>query len=97
MSTDNGSTGNGKILSLREQAGKRDSHGRLLKHNATIEEVHKIVVEESDKIHQFYMDQIPAFVARMIQDALVGYGLLQPLPGTDIVPKVEPPPEEPAP
>jgi hypothetical protein len=89
-------TGNGKILSLSEQGGKKDTHGRLLKHNATIEEVHKIVVEECDKVHQFYLVQLPAFVARMIQDALVGYGLLQPLPSTDIVPAVEPPTEPPA-
>jgi hypothetical protein len=86
-------TGNGKILSLHEQGGKKDAHGRLLKHNATIEEVHKIVVEECDKVHRYYLEQVPAFVARMIQDALVGYGLLQPLPGTDIVPAVETPAE----
>ena len=93
-------TGNGKILSLHEQGGKKDAHGRLLKHNATIEEVHNIVIEESVKVNEFYVEQIPAFVARMIQDALIGYGLLQPLPGTDIVPAVEPPatetPPEPA-
>jgi hypothetical protein len=81
-------TGNGKILSLSEQGGKLDSHGRRLKHSATIQEVHDIAIEESVKVHEFYMEQIPAFVARMIQDALVGYGLLQPLPGTDIVPGV---------
>jgi hypothetical protein len=82
--------GNGRILSLKEQAGKKDAHGRALRHNATIEDVHNISVEQSVKVHEFYMEQIPAFVARMIQDALVGYGLLTPLPGTDIVPAVEP-------
>lgn len=81
--------GNGRILSLKEQGGKKDQHGRLLRHNATIEEVHSICVEEAVKVHEFYMEQIPAFVARMIQDALVGYGLLTPAPGTDIVPQVE--------
>ena len=82
-------TGNGRILSLSEQAGKKDQHGRILRHNATIEEVHSIAVEEAVKVHEFYMEQIPAFVARMIQDALIGYGLLTPPPGTDIVPQVE--------
>jgi hypothetical protein len=78
--------GNGKILSLGEQGGKKDAHGRVLRHNATIEDVHRIAVEEAAKVHEFYLEQIPAFVARMIQDALIGYGLLVPPPGTDITP-----------
>ncbi len=88
--------GNGRILSLREQGGKKDQHGRLLRHNATIEDVHNIANEQAVKVHEFYMEQIPAFVARMIQDALIGYGLFTPLPGTDIVPQVEMTPPEPA-
>jgi hypothetical protein len=65
-------------------------HGRTLRHNATIEDVHNIAVEEDRKTHEFYLYQIPDFVARMIQDALIGYGLLVPTPGTDIVPVAEP-------
>jgi hypothetical protein len=60
-----------------------------LKHSATVQEVHDICIEEFVRVNEFYAEQYPAFVARMIQDALVGYGLLQPLPGTDIVPKAE--------
>jgi hypothetical protein len=82
-------TGNGKILSLSEQGGKKDAHGRLLKHNATVQEVHEIAIEEHSKVHEFYLNQVPDFVARMITDALIGYGLLVPPPGTDIVPQIE--------
>jgi hypothetical protein len=82
-------TGNGRILSLKEQGGKRDQHGRVLRHNATIEDVHSITVENAVKVHEFYLEQLPAFVARMIQDALIGYGLLEPPPAPLPVPQIE--------
>ena len=56
---------------------KTDVHGRVLKHNAKIEEVYEIVAEETAKVHEFYLQQIPTYVARMIQDALMSYGLIK--------------------
>lgn len=56
---------------------KTDVHGRVLKHNATIQEVYEIVAEECAKVHEFYLNQIPAYTARMIQDALLGYGMIK--------------------
>jgi hypothetical protein len=69
-------TGNGKILSLSEQAGKLDSHGRRLKHSATVQEVHDIAIEESVKVNEWYCEQLPAFVANMIVDGLIAHGLI---------------------
>jgi hypothetical protein len=77
--------GNGRILTIN---GSRptDAQGRVLKHNATIEEVYQIAAAEAVKVNEFYLDQIPAFVARMIQDALISYGLVVIPEGTDIRP-----------
>lgn len=78
--------GNGsRILGLRGELdpgrNAKDSEGRVLRHNATVMEAHQIAIEEGNKMHAFYMNQLPAFVAHMIQDALVGYGLIpEPLP-----------------
>lgn len=33
-------------------------------------------LKKQDEIHNFYLQQIPTFVARMVQDALIGYGLI---------------------
>lgn len=79
MSEQNGN-GSNRILTLEQAASQRnakDEKGRLLRHNATVLDAHQIAVEEGTKIHEFYMNQIPPFVARMIQDALLGFGLIQ--------------------
>jgi hypothetical protein len=89
------SEANGKrILSLDGTPARKakDAGGRILTHNATVEEVHQIVAAECAKVHEHYLNQIPHFVARMIQDALLGYGLIVPQPGADIAP-VEATPE----
>lgn len=74
MSKDNG---NGRILPLNGSRTRlTDNFGRVLKHNATVEEVYQIVAEETAKVHEYYLNQIPPFVAKMTQDALVSYGLI---------------------
>lgn len=85
------SDSNGRIHLLGDhravsKIAKTDDQGRVLKHNATIEDVHRIVIEECDKVHQFYLGQIPPHVARMIQDALLAYGLIRLDPNLDIKP-----------
>lgn len=86
------SDGNGRIHLLGDhrqptsKLGKTDNQGRVLSHNASIKEVHDIVVEEASKVHSFYLDQIPPFVARMIQDALIAYALIKLDPNLDIKP-----------
>lgn len=62
--------GNGHIHLLDRQAPKPT------KQEAQTAEVRRIVAEECAKVHDFYLTQIPHFVARMIQDALVAYGLV---------------------
>lgn len=72
--------GTNRILSLDQVASQRnakDDHGRLLRGNATVREAHEIAIEEGNKVHEFYLKQIPPFTARMIQDALVSYGLIK--------------------
>jgi hypothetical protein len=61
----------------RSPQAKTDDQGRVLKHNASIQDAHQIAIEEGNKVHEFYLNQIPPFVARMIQDALVSYGLIK--------------------
>lgn len=56
---------------------KTDTQGRVLKHNATVQDVYEIVAAETAKVHEFYLNQLPPFVARMIQDSLMSYGLIQ--------------------
>lgn len=76
--------GNGRIVSLSDRLPKTDTQGRVLRHNATIADVHGIVQEECAKVHEHYLNQIPKFTAQMIQDALVGYGLLQVVPQPEV-------------
>ncbi len=96
MSTNGNGASESRILTL-DQVGRKDkdAQGRVLRHNATVLDVHQIVKDECDKIHQFYLKQIPNFVAHMLQDALIGYGLIQPVvappdkPASDAPPAAE--------
>ena len=85
--TDNGNGASASRILTLDQVGRKDkdAQGRVLRHNATVLDVHQIVKDECDKIHQFYLKQIPNFVAHMLQDALIGYGLIQPV----VAPKAE--------
>lgn len=99
--------GHKRVLSLDQVASERnarDEQGRLMRTNATIREAHEIAIEEGNKVHSFYMDQIPPFVARMIQDALMSYGLitlteeaLAAAPKGDVVTIAEEPAKQPEP
>lgn len=66
------SDGNGRIpiIGGHRPAMKKDSD--LI----TVREARALVAEEATKVHEYYLNQIPQFVARMIQDALVSYGLI---------------------
>jgi hypothetical protein len=62
----------------------------------TVKQAHELIVQECTKVHEFYLNQIPNYMAAMIQDALLHYGLIAPLPAPDIQPAPDtPPPEEP--
>ena len=82
MSASNGNNGNGPSRLVGLDGGllsprnAKDSEGRLLRHNATVHEAHQIAVEEHTKVHEFYLRQIPEFVARMLMDGLAAHGLL---------------------
>lgn len=65
---------------------KTDAFGRVLKHNATIKEVYEIVAEETAKVHEYYLTQIPQYTAKMIQDALLDLGLCKVVAGAEGVP-----------
>lgn len=54
----------------------KDDQGRTLSRNATVYDAHAIAIEEGNKLHAFYLNQIPDFTARMIHDALIGFGLV---------------------
>lgn len=74
-----------------------DAHGRALHRTATVKTVYEIVAEETAKVHEFYMQQIPQFTARMIQDALMSYGLITLSPEAQLAATpAEAPPAEPA-
>jgi hypothetical protein len=73
-----------------------DAFGRVLVHNATVEDVYQIVAGETAKVHDFYLQQIPPFVAKMIQDALMSYGLIQLTPDAKLA-ATPPEGEQPAP
>lgn len=46
----------------------------------TTAQAQQLIVEECTKVHEWYLQQIPAYVAGMIQDALQHYGLITPAP-----------------
>lgn len=82
------SESNGKsILSLeaaRAQRPQKDNDFITVKQARGL--AYDLVMQECAKVHEHYLTQIPVFVARQIQDALLLYGLLVPAPGTDITP-----------
>jgi hypothetical protein len=67
---------------------KTDAHGRVLTHNATVQDVYDIVQEECSKVHEYYLQQIPQYAAKMIQDALLDLGLCKVVAGDDNVPMI---------
>lgn len=71
--------GNGKILGI-DQARRQ----RVLKPGdyITVSQAHDMVIQECAAVHEHYLKQIPPYVARMIQDALMSYGLIQLQPGS---------------
>lgn len=72
--------------------------GRILLHNrrpmgkggdfVTRTELEQFVTAECAKVHEHYLNQIPKFTAQMIQDALVGYGILTLTPPATDAPAV---------
>lgn len=93
----NGANGNGagRIVSLdqvRSDRNATDAKGRKLRHNATVEEAHEIAKEEAvaecSKVNEYYLQQIPHFVANMINDALIAYGLIKLMAGPNGQPVV---------
>ncbi len=69
MSTNGRGNGHIPIVGHRP-AMKKDSD------LCTVAEARKIAADECTKVHEFYLNQIPQFVARMIQDALMSYKLI---------------------
>jgi hypothetical protein len=69
--------GNGRILALGRSPKKDNDF-------CTVAQARQIAADEATKVHEFYMNQIPAFTARMIQDALLGYGLIQVTPDAQL-------------
>lgn len=67
----------GMTADQKQKRNAKDAFGRALRHNATVEDVYQIVAEETAKVHEYYLRQIPEFVARMIQDAVISYGLVK--------------------
>lgn len=79
----NGATPEPRILSL-DGARKPKDRGSDF---ATKADVVRLVADEVSKVHEYYLNQIPPFTGRMIQDALLSYGLIKVVPGTtDIAP-----------
>jgi hypothetical protein len=91
MSEDNGTP---RVLTL--DAARRPS--RKGNDFITVRHTQELVVEECKKVHEFYLQQIPNYVAKMTQDALLHYGLIKvEEPEPDIVPTPDAPlPVEPA-
>lgn len=73
------SNGNGRILSLgdRRPMGKG---GDYITRDQAAQIAAEQVVAECSKVHEYYLNQIPQFVARMVNDALLHYGLIQQQP-----------------
>lgn len=55
----------------------KDAKGRPLHRAPDLQTVYELIAEETAKVHEYYLNQIPQFVARMIQDALLSYGLIK--------------------
>ena len=73
--SDNGTVN--RILSLdAKRAGKQRQGNDFI----TVQQCYDMVIQECAKVHEHYLQQIPTYVAKMTQDALVHYGLIVPLP-----------------
>ena len=80
--------GMSRILSIKQ--GTAPKHALTRAQRAEVERIaYDLVIQECAAVHEFYLKQVPTFVARMIQDALLTYGLIQPLPGVDIAPATD--------
>lgn len=76
MSDGNGTNGTPaapRILSLDQARQPMRKDNDL----CTIAQARQLAAEEYTKVHEFYLNQIPPYVARMIQDALMSYGLIK--------------------
>lgn len=76
-----------RILSLEAARSAKQRKGNDF---ITVQQAYDMVIQECAKVHEFYLEQIPHFTARMIQDALLSYGLIKPIEGADIAPVVSP-------
>lgn len=84
MSETNGTAPEAKrILSLESARATKTRKGNDF---ITVQQAYDMVIQECAKVHEHYLTQIPTFVARMVQDALLSYGLIVPQPGADIAP-----------
>lgn len=78
--------GMNRILSV-SAAKNAPRHALTRAQRAEVERIaYDMVIQECAKVHEHYLTQIPTFVARMVQDALLSYGLIVPQPGVDIAP-----------
>lgn len=78
-----------RILTLDSGRRPLGKSGDWVTRKEMQETVARALADEVPKVHEFYLKQIPDFVARMIQDALLHYGLIKPVEPVDIQPKPE--------
>lgn len=84
MSDDNGTP---RVLTL--DAARRPS--RKGNDFITVRHAQEMVIEECKKVHEFYLQQIPAHTAQMVQDALLHYGIIK-VAEPETEPDTAPPP-----
>lgn len=82
MSSNNG---NGRIVSLE---AARNGKTRKANDFITVAQAQQMVVEETTKIHEHYLNQIPQYCAKMIQDALIDLKLVKVVAGPEGVPMI---------
>ncbi len=75
-----------RVLSLDSVRRPIGKAGDYITRQQAADMVRDALASEIPKIHSFYLDQIPNFVARMIQDALLHYGLIKAAEPVDIQP-----------
>lgn len=78
-----------RILTLDKARRPLGKAGDYITRQQAADMVRDALASEIPKIHAFYLEQIPNFVARMIQDALLHYGLIKPVEPVDIQPAPE--------
>lgn len=76
---------NGKIVSLEAARSRGNRKGNDF---ITVQQAYDMVIQECAKVHEHYLTQLPNHMAVMIQDALLEYKLIEPLP-PDIRPASE--------